>query len=246
MLTRDQVLDELDHLAGVAHAQCMEYLFIGCALGNDDQDPRVGDAVGRMRSMAIQEMRQLRRIAGALRLAEQPLDLRRATELRQDPPDPPIALPALTAAQLDGGMLDAQLAIAKALDARYARLQPAVDPSGTPVLDGDLRDAVAFVIELGAGHADAFTAFRDALSGLAPSDYLRVTSDVPADDLERTLLDLGDRYYELIVRALRAGFQHAEAESSLVDTALGAMFALDAIDNRLVARHLLPTFTEVG
>ncbi len=245
MLTRDQVLDELDHLAGVAHAQCVEYLFIGCALGNDDQDPRLGDAVGRVRSLAIGQMRQLRRIAGVLRLAEQPLDLRRATELRQDPPAPPIALPALTAAQLDG-MLDVQLAIAKAVDERYARLLPAVDPSGTPVLDGELRDAVAFLLELSGGNADAFTAFRDALAGLSPHDYLRVTSDVPADDLDRTLLDLSDRYYELIVRALRAGFQHAEAENSLVDTALGAMFALDAIDNRLVARHLLPTLTDSG
>ena len=245
MLTREQVLDELDHLGGVAHAQCAEYLFLACALGNDDQGPQVGDAVGRMQSMARQEMRQLRRLGAALRVAEQPLDLRRATELRQEAPATPIALPALTAAQLHDA-LDVQLVIAKAFDERYARLAPAVDPSAAPVLDGDLRDSVAFIIELGGGHADAFMAVRDALAGLSPSDYLRATRDVAADDLERSLLDLSDRYYELIVRALRAAFVHADAENSLVDTAVGAMFALDAIDNKLVARHLLPAFTDPG
>ena len=143
-------------------------------------------------------------------------------------------------------MLDVQLAIAKAIDDRYSCLAPSVDPSGTPVFEGALLGQVAFVVELGVDHASAFAFFADALAGLAPSDYLRATRDVAADDLERALLDLSDRYYELVVRSLRAGFRHEEAESSLVDTALGAMFALDAIDGKLVAARLLPAFTDPG
>lgn len=250
-LTREQVLDELDHLAAVTHAQLVEFLFIACAMGNESQAPQgassaavqIADAVGEARSASIGQMRQLLRINEVLVLAGREPNLGRATELRGGP-SPGIALAALTAAQLDG-LFDRQLTIAQAIDRRYAALRPSVDPDGSPVFDEDLAGRISLVIDIGVEHATRVTRVRDALAGLSPSMYFTVTRDAAhADsDVERSLLDLSDRWYDFIVVTLQLGFGNEQLRNAMLNRAGTAMFSMDAVDSLLAARKLLPAFT---
>jgi hypothetical protein len=243
MLTREQVLDELGDLATVAHALCVEYLFMECALGHGvdsaagSPPPQASDAAGAAHSLAVGQMRRLRAINHLLTLAGRDAELGRATELRQPAPAAAIAFAPLTAAQLDG-MLDREYAIATAVDARYTALQEGVEQALLDELDG-----LAFII-VATDLAETFARLRDGLAGLAPSAYLQATRDVPADDRERGLRDLSDRYYAFVLAAIAAGFTHPDLESQMIDNvAVGAMFPWDGVNKLLAAGGLLPAFT---
>lgn len=245
MLTRDQVLDELDDLATVAHALCVEYLFLECALGHDVEvagsppaPAQVGDAADSAHSLAVGQMRRLRAIDHLLVLAGRDANLGRATELRQGA-EPALPLAPLTAAQLHAGTLDRELAMAIAVDKRYEALALGADPAALDAIEG-----ASSIISFGGGLADAFAQLRDGLAGVAPSAYLRVTRDVASGEVEAGLRDLSDRYYALVVAALRAGFVSPDLESRFVDTeAVGAMFRWDAVHKLLAQAGLLPAFT---
>lgn len=243
MLTREQVLDELVDLATVAHALCVEYLFMECALGHGvgsgaaSPAPQVSDAASDAHSLAVGQMRRLRAINDLLMAAGRDTELGRATELRRAPPDPPIAFAPLTAAQLDG-LLDREYAMATAVDARYTALRDGVDPAVVGELEG-----LSFMLDA-INLTESFARLRDGLAGLSPGTYLYATRDVPADDRERGLRDLSDRYYAFVLTALRAGFANADVESQMIDNvAVGAMFSWDEINKVLVAAGLLPAFT---
>jgi hypothetical protein len=233
VLTREQVLDELGDLATVAHALCVEYLFIECALGHGvdsgaaSPPPQASDAASDAHSLAVGQMRRMRAINHLLA----------ATELRQPPPTSAIAFAPLDATQLDG-MLDRELAMAKAVDARYAALQADVEQAVVDELEG-----LGFIL-LATDLAESFARLRDGLASLAPSAYLYVTRDDPTDDRERGLRDLSDRYYAFVLTALRAGFANPDVESQLIDNAaVGAMFSWDGVNKLLVQGRLLPAFT---
>jgi hypothetical protein len=243
VLTREQVLDELGDLATVAHALCVEYLFMECALGHGvdsaagSPPAQVTDAAGAAHSLAVGQMRRLRAINHLLVIAGRDADLGRATELRQPAPTAAIAFAPLTAAQLDG-LLDREYAMATAVDARYAALAEGVEQAVVDELEG-----LAFILQA-TDLAEAFGRLRDGLAGLAPGAYLRAVRDVPADDRERGLRDLSDRYYAFVLTALGAGFAHPEIESQMIDNvAVGAMFSWDEVDKLLVQGGLLPAFT---
>lgn len=248
-LTLQQVLDEVAHLATVTHAQLMEYLFIACALGNEPNAPEGADpatqqiceAVSLAASASRGEMRLLRTVNRLLVGAERDPSLDRATHVESGP-SPPTAFAALTAAQLDG-LFDHQLKIATAVDEHFAQLSASVDEAGEAVL-GELAGQIGFIFGFGSDRAARITGIRDALGTLTPSRYLLVTRDEPADDVERGLRDLSDRYYEFVLGALRAGFATPDLASTMVDNvAVGAMSAWDAVNGQLARRHLLPAFT---
>jgi hypothetical protein len=243
VLTREQVLDELGDLATVAHALCVEYLFIECALGHGvdsgaaSPPPQASDAASDAHSLAVGQMRRMRAINHLLAGSGRDAELGRATELRQPPPTSAIAFAPLDATQLDG-MLDRELAMAKAVDARYAALQADVEQAVVDELEG-----LGFIL-LATDLAESFARLRDGLASLAPSAYLYVTRDDPTDDRERGLRDLSDRYYAFVLTALRAGFANPDVESQLIDNAaVGAMFSWDGVNKLLVQGRLLPAFT---
>jgi len=74
-----------------------------------------------------------------------------------------------------------------------------------------------------------------------------VTRHDPADDLERRLLVLSDRWYALIVATVEAwcAFEQ-ELGGILRGRAMSAMDGLNEINGLLVARGLLPAFTRPG
>jgi hypothetical protein len=236
-MSPDQILDELDHLATVEHALCVEYLFLHGALG-DVVEP--GPAGGQVGLLAVSEMRRLHGVNRALVAAGRPATLGRATEVRRAP-EPPLPLAPLTAAQLDG-FPDRELAVAAAVDARYAVVRRAVADVDPP-FDAAVRELTDQATDAGVQHAADFTPVRDALAGLAPADYLRATRDQPAGEVETGLVELGDHYYALIVEAVHLALAHEDEIGDLVGSTVQTMFRLEDVHRMLASRGLLPRFT---
>ncbi len=92
----EELLDELDHLATVEHALCVEYLFLDCALV--DRGPGF--------NLALSAMFQLRRVNDAQVTAGRGGNMTRAAQVRGTPP---VTFAPLVASQLVG-MLDRESA----------------------------------------------------------------------------------------------------------------------------------------
>jgi len=132
--------------------------------------------------------------------------------------------------------------IASTVDRRYALLQSAVVSPASP-FEGELLDQITFLLESTADHTTPVSALADHLTGLAPSEYLRATRIEPADELERTLLALSDRYYQVIVATLAASFEHDEQVGGQLRTvAVSTMDRLNDVNRLLVTRGLIPAF----
>jgi len=244
LLSREQVLAELDFLAKVEHALIVEYLSVYCALGYDLDAGEGGattqqgsDAAATASSLAQDEMSHLKGVNLALFAAKRPAQMERADSISSaSVADTPLGPPSV--AQLQQLTTRGQ-AIASAVDERYMRLAPAV--TSDPVFDGELLDKMrSVIVDHGPVHAAAFAAIRDSLDGLTPAEFLRATRRDPADDFEARLLDINDRSYALTVDALGEQFAQAGAFSAL---ALSAMESLHAINRVLVQRGLLPPFS---
>jgi hypothetical protein len=130
-LTRDQVLDELDFLGTVEHALIVEALTVFCALGcdldADDGGPTTdqGRAAAQAASLLAQgEMFRLKNVSLALVAAGRFADLDRAASIT-DASGVSISLDPPGLAQLQQ-LAAREQAIAAAVDARYAKLLPAV------------------------------------------------------------------------------------------------------------------------
>jgi hypothetical protein len=248
MLSREQVLDELEFLATVEHALIVECLSVHCALGHDltagqggPATPQGGDAVTVASGLAQAQMFRLKRINTALLDAGRSAQLGRAASISSATvAEIPLNPPSLEQLQQ---LLTREEGIGRAVDERYARLAPAVTTE--PVFDGDLLNALrSVIIDDGQSHAAGFAGFRQALGDLAPADVLRATRRDAAGDFEQRLLDASDRAYRLTVEIL--GFQFTPQDDDVVPflpVALEAMTGLDDITFVLVQRGLLPPFT---
>jgi hypothetical protein len=248
-MDREALLDELEALAGVEHALIVEYLTVSCALGHDLDEADGGATSDRGRQaaavaaqLAQNEMFHLSRLCRVLVDSGRIPALDRATSIPEpdgallplDPPD---------AAALEH-LLARETALATAVDARYARLAPAVTTA--PVVDGDLLDTLrGLVVDDGPTHAARYAALRDALGDPPPPGYLRATRRQAADAFEQRLLDAADRGYGLVIAALRESVAQSDpfAGGSFRQLAVSAMFHLDDLHRLLVQRGLLPAFT---
>jgi hypothetical protein len=246
-LRREQVLDELEYLASVEHALCVEYLSVYCALGLDLPPAENGTSVQRVRNaadaafaLALSEMSHLRRVNRGLTLAGRPPQVGRATGIGGDSVAA-IALGPPSRAQLEA-LLDREQAIASAVDERYVRLRPAIGPQD-PVFEGEALEQMTFILDTCSDHLAAVATLRDLLEGLAPGEFLRATCREATDDLERSLLELSDHYYGLIVATIHTWFAHEKQLSGLRDRAVSTMDGLNEINRLLVERGLLPAFT---
>jgi hypothetical protein len=215
-----KLLDELDHLARVEHALCVEYLFLDCALV--DRGPAI--------NLAMATMPRLRQLNEGLVKAGGTANLTPATEVRGTPP---VAFAPLDATQFDG-LLEREHAIAQAVDRRYAvaaTLLASVDD-----LDPELHSRLSGAIEGGDGHASAFASFRDEL----PEEYLRPVRE-PVDDSDDILRMLSLGEHGLIVRLLEQHFATPD-ELDMLTLAKDAMTTLRGILFLLAERNLLPRF----
>jgi hypothetical protein len=139
-------------------------------------------------------------------------------------------------------LLDREEAIAAAVDARYARLVPAMnaDSHDGEAFPARLRDEV----EGGTYHVDGLSGLRDLLAGQPIADLLRATRRDGDTDAEKALLQSSDSTYAQLLDALggffRDPFGDSGGDSRLV--ALAAMHSFDDINRSLVRAGLLPSF----
>jgi hypothetical protein len=141
-------------------------------------------------------------------------------------------------------LLEREVAIASAVEERYARLRPAVTTD--PVFEGELLNHLrAVVVEDGPTHVGSLADLRELLRDQVPADLLRATRRETTDPFEQRLLGVSDRNYDLILFALREQFANQDffAAGTWRDLATRAMLSLDETNRLLVQRGLLPPFT---
>ena len=243
-LSSDEVLDELAFLVTVEHALIVEYLSVSCALGYDlataDGGPATQparDAAKAARNLADAQMVRVGglvrplsslRPTSALGRARAIVDLT-GTEISLAPPTPE---------QLEH-LLEREEAIAAAVDARYARLDPALDATGL-AQDAFLRAAV----QEGTSHATSVSVLRDHLAGQPIADLLRATRRSGSTSAENLLLQISNRTYALLLNAL--GNFYGDLDSAVAGTfrltALSTMEMLNDVNRALVHEGLLPPF----
>ncbi|HMG41141.1 MAG TPA: hypothetical protein VK611_07410 [Acidimicrobiales bacterium] len=221
--TRDQVLDELELLAGVEHALVVEHLTLCCVLGHDlaaedggPTTPEGAAAADAARSLAIQEMFHLKQVSLTLAAAGRPVGLDRATSI-SSPSVPEIPLDPPGGTDL-GRWSERGAAIAAAVDER-------------------------FHAQDGPTHAAGFAAVQEALGPRDPAEVVRVTRREPDDGFEERLLAAGFNLYDLVVTALREAYSSPDAPPGFRQLATSAMSGLDDTHRLLVQRGLLPLFT---
>ncbi|MGH3943280.1 MAG: ferritin-like domain-containing protein [Pseudonocardiaceae bacterium] len=252
-LTREQILDELDYLATVEHALCVEYLFAHYSLAAPmqlppDADPvtrRVFAAAAEVFSIAVDEMRHFRWVNEALVLLSRPPNIGRADRIHRQL-DRPFTLEPLTPQQLDW-FIEVERpsqSVATGVDGMYVRLLTTIDhrPDLFPERDR-LIHLLKLIIDEGIDHFQRFSAVKEQLIGLAPEQYLRLL-DRPADELTRGLAELSNQNYAVLLGALSATFTLGDrAGGTLLEQSRRAMFSLHETNHVLAARGVAPPFT---
>jgi hypothetical protein len=204
-LSRDQVLDEVEFLLTVEHALIVEYLSVCCALGYNlaaaDGGPATQsgrDAATAARTLADLLMLRVGRLVRALSGMRTIEVLGRARGI-VDATGTEIPLGPPTREQLEH-LLEREESIAAAVDARYARLGPAM-AAGSP--EGEaFPDKLRTEVKQGVHHADAVSVLRDRLAGEPIADLLRATRRVGSTDAEKALLQSSDLTYAQLLSDL--------------------------------------------
>ena len=236
MTTREQVLQQLDHLATVEHSLCVEYLSIHCALGHDlppvpgPTGGRVADAAAAAFRLAVREMSHLLQVNGVLTLAGRRAQLSRAASIG------PVTTPELER------LLDRERQIGRAVDQAYDRVCEAFSAQ-EGLFEDELQGAVTFLLDPCPDHSSRLDDLKEHLEGIPHGEFLRAAPRDPRNAVEGELLDLSDMHYGLIVATVRAWVGHeAELGGDLRGRAISAMDNLNVINGLLVQRGLLPRF----
>lgn len=226
----DTVLDELEFLLTVEHALIVEYLTLQYAFGAEELSTT---AFG----LAAGQMFQVKNVVRALDGRRPFLKLGRATSITGtdgtaislEPPGEPELL----------DLLDREEAIARAVDARYAALAPAV----TDVVA--FSDDVRLAVDRGEAHTDPVSALRDQVAGRPLGDLLHATRRTPDSPAEKVALGAIDAIYAGVLDLLRRQFftLGGESEGDFRLAAIDAMNRLNASCRALAGLGLLPSFT---
>ncbi|MGP4049717.1 ferritin-like domain-containing protein [Streptomyces sp. 2A115] len=253
-LTREEVVAELEYLATVEHALCVEYLFAHYSLNApmrlpDDASPltrRIFAAAEEVFSVAVDEMRHLRWVNEALGALGRPPRLGRATRIHRDL-DHLFELRPLSPEQLDW-FIDVERPSQQAgtgVDGMYVRLHQTLtgNPDEFPEHDR-LAHLIKLVIDEGQDHFRRFTAVKGHLEGLSPDQYLRPMGDGSDDPLAAQLLALSDQNYAVLLGTLGATFALGDqAGGVLIEQSRRTMFNLHEVNHVLAARGVAPSFT---
>jgi hypothetical protein len=246
-LSRDQVLHELEFLLTVEHALIVEYQSVRCALGYDlataDGGPvtESGRAAAKAsKDLADAQMIRVGQLVRALSGLAPTGTFGRAREI-VDAAGTTIPLDPPTREQLEH-LLEREESIANAVDARYARLGPAVavGSSGEDLFSSDLRTAVAD----GATHASAVSVLRENLADRPIADLLRATRRSASTNPERVLLQISDGTYALLLTALWNfyGDRNSDLAGTFRMMALAEMDVMNDVNRAVVHAGLLPPF----
>ena len=182
LMTRKQVIEELNYLATVEHALCIEYLYAHYSLNAPmrlpddatDETKRIFAAANEVFMIAVDEMRHLRWVNEALDLLGQAPSLGRAKSLGRIF-NRPFELKPLTPEQLQW-FIDVEKpsqSVDEGLDGMYVQLltsierQPEIFPEQERLLY-----LIKLIIDEGGDHYQRFKSVQEHLSQMIPDIYL--------------------------------------------------------------------------
>jgi len=238
LLTRQQVIDELQYLATVEHALCVEYLYAHYSLnapsrlpetGITDQTRLIYTAANEVFMIAVDEMRHLRWVNESLELLNEPPTTGRAEFIGRTF-NRPFELKPLTPDVLQW-FIDVEKpsqAIGQGLDGMYVRLLNSIDqqPDAFPERERMLH-LIKLIIDEGEGHYKRFLSVQQQLLGLESSAYLRSLSDPISGSPLASLQVLSNENYAVLLGALQISLSMGDrAGGILLEQARRAMFNL--------------------
>jgi hypothetical protein len=242
-MTAEQFIAQLDELARVEHALCVEYLSVHCALGHDREpgpdasahERAVHDAARAAMDLAMDQMRHVHGVNRALVAASGEAQMARAESVGGVP------IGRLDAAGLER-LADREGAIAAALDAIYERLCAVLAAQPTLFQDPTLA-LVSSLLDPCPDHSTPLAAVLQPLAGIPPSQYVRARPrDPDPESEEATLVQGSERAYRALVPILSTWFEHEDDLFQMRSIAIDTMESLNAFNALLVARGVLPPF----
>ena len=268
-----RIIAELDYLATVEHALCIEYLYGYYSLKAVRQPPPPGSsqtvrdlfaAAQLVRNTAVDEMRHFRWVNEALQLLGAKISLGRAVDFRRDPDAdgrrPPDSIPGhfalepLTRDQLQS-FIDVEApsrAVDQGLDGIYTKLALSL-PSATGITEDERRNVaelVKLIIDEGHVHWQRFRDTQTILAQYDPETYLRIIDPPPnpaADPVLEAALRLADENYEDLLQGLALAFRGSAVDrSARIQDARLLMYNLDDIGQWLAAKGIGMRFKTPG
>jgi Ferritin-like len=256
LMTRQQVIDELNYLAKVEHALAVEYLYAHYSLNApeelpkdpepDDQTKRIFAAAHEIFMIAVDEMRHLHWVNEALDLLKSPPSLGRADHIGRAL-DMPFALEPLTSKQLQW-FIDVEMpsrAMSEGqIDGMYVLLHTSIDrqPNEFPERER-LVYLIKLIIDEGGDHYHRFMSVRQHLNGMSSDTYLRNLKDAPPGSALATLQDLSDTHYATVLGILAQTFSLGDkAGGILLKNAVKEMFNLHDTNHILASKGIRPRF----
>lgn len=270
---RARIIAELDYLATVEHALCIEYLYAYYSIKAVRQPPALDApqmtrdlfaAAQLVRNTAVDEMRHIRWVNEALQLLGSKISLGRAVNFRRDPDaggsPPPTSIPGkfalepLTRDQLQA-FIDVEApsrAVDQGLDGIYAQLALSL-PTATGITEDERRNVselVKLIIDEGHVHWQRFRDTQKILAQYDPETYLRIIDPPPArapNPDHEAALHLADENYEDLLQGLALAFRGAPVDrAARIQDARLLMYNLDDIGQWLARKGIGMRFKTPG
>ncbi|MEB3283145.1 MAG: ferritin-like domain-containing protein [Lyngbya sp.] len=254
LMSRQQVIDELNYLATVEHALCIEYLYAHYSLnapmrlpdtGASEQTKHIFAAANEVFMIAVDEMRHLRWVNEALDLLGQPPSLGRAESLGRIF-NRPFQLKPLTPEQLQW-FIDVEKpsqSVNEGLDGMYVQLLISIDrqPDIFPERER-LLYLIKLIIDEGGDHYQRFKSVQQHLSDMIPEIYLRPLENPQPGSQLASLQQLSDQNYAVLLGSLEISFSLGDRAGGLVlEQSRRAMFNLHEANHYLASQGVQAQF----
>ncbi|MFF3420839.1 ferritin-like domain-containing protein [Streptomyces sp. NPDC002698] len=257
-MTHGKVIEELERLAGVEHALCLEYLYAHYSInapttlapGTNPESSiaRFHAAAAEVFSVAVDEMRHLRWVNEVLGVLGRPprLDPPPLGTVIQLQTGQVFELKPLTAAQLDWFIRVESTSAdldPNGIDGMYVRLHHTIvqRPDLFPQSDR-LSHLIKLIIDEGVNHFERFTAVKGHLSEFAEEEYLRRLDRTPGP-LDLQLLQLADLNYAVLLGTMKETLALGDSAGGvLIEHARRAMTSLHEVNHLLASRDVAPRF----
>ncbi|MGK5693477.1 ferritin-like domain-containing protein [Streptomyces sp. URMC 128] len=257
-MTPERVIEELERLADVEHALCLEYLYAHYSLnaptvlapGTNPQSPvaQFHAAATEVFSVAVDEMRHLRWVNEVLGVLGRPHKI--------DPPPPGMIIQPQTGQtfelkRLTADQLDWFIQVEKTsdkldldgIDGMYIRLHHTIvkRPDLFPQSDR-LAHLIKLIIDEGVNHFERFKAVKGHLAEFSEDEYLRRLDKAP-DPMDQQLLQLADLNYAVLLGTMKETLTLGDSAGGvLIEHARRAMTNLHEVNHLLASRDVAPRF----
>lgn len=261
--SRADVIRDLERLAVVEHALCLEYLYAHYSLAaplalpaTTDPDASVRDffaAANEVFAVAVDEMRHLRWVNEILGVLGRPTVLTPPTEdfVIQEASGTKFRLERLTEEQLDWFIKVEETSAdlnPQGIDGMYIRLHQTIMDKQEEYPQADrLSHLIKLIIDEGVDHFGRFQKVKAHLAPFSENEYLRTLTKNPATPLDQKLLGLGDLNYVMLLGTLKDSLQRGDlAGGVMIRQARQAMTNFHEVNHLLASRGVAPRFQASG